>query len=99
LPSSRRILRLYKKNVRRFRSIYFPHLVSFGLCYLWELYSDWSEGQLPPAFNSKKWHSYWKKTRYTNAKLKSRLGWVPRVPAREGFRRYFESCRAEVKND
>ena len=99
LPSSRRFLRLYKKNVRRFRSIYVPHLVSFGLCYLWELYSDWSEGQLPPAFNRKKWHSYWKKTRYTNAKLKSRLGWVPRVPAREGFRRYFESCRAEVKND
>jgi nucleoside-diphosphate-sugar epimerase len=98
LPSSRRFLRLYKKNVRRFRSIYVPHFLSFSLCYLWEVYSDWSEGQLPPSFNRKKWHSYWKKTHYSNEKLKSRLGWEPRVSTKEGFQRYFDSCRTEVKN-
>jgi nucleoside-diphosphate-sugar epimerase len=93
LPSSRRFLRLYKKNVKRFRSLYVPHLLSYSLCYLWERYSNWSEGQLPPVFNRKEWHSAWKKTRYSNEKLKSRLGWAPRVSMEDGLKRYFEGCR------
>lgn len=92
LPSSRQFLRLYKKNVRKFKSVYVPHALSFALCYLWEWYSRWSEGQLPPAFNTRKWNSFWKKTQYSNEKLKTRLGWTPKVPMTEGFRRYFESC-------
>lgn len=93
LPSSRQFLRRYKKNVRRFRSIYVPHAVSYALCYFWERYSKWSEGQLPPAFNRKRWHTYWKKTRYSNQKLKTRLGWSPKVSTAEGLRRYFEACK------
>ena len=46
LPSSRQFFRLYKKNVRSFGSFYIPHLFSYMLCYLWEKYSGWSEGQL-----------------------------------------------------
>lgn len=98
LPSSRRFLRLYKRNVGHFKSIFVPHFVSYSLCYLWEKYSSWSEGQLPPAFNRNRWHASWKKTRYSNEKLKTRLGWVPKVPAAEGFRRYFEACRAGESN-
>jgi nucleoside-diphosphate-sugar epimerase len=97
LPSSRRFLGLYKKNVRWFRSIYVPRAVSYLLCWLWEKYSNWSEGQLPPAFNRAIWHAYWKKTRYTNEKIKSRLGWNPRVPPAEAFNRYFESCRRKAQ--
>jgi len=93
LPSSRRFLRLYKRNVRRFPSIYVPHAVSHALCFAWEKYSHWSEGQLPPVFNRRRWHAYWKQTRYTNDKLKTRLGWTPTVPMAEGLRRYFASCR------
>ena len=93
LPSSRQFLRLYKKNVRNFRSIYLPHFVSYLFCYLWERYSDHSHGQLPPAFNRSAWHAYWKKTSYSNQKLKTLLGWSPRVPTGEGLRRFFEDCR------
>lgn len=93
LPSSRQFLRWYKKNVRGFNSIYVPHVVSYALCYFWEKYSRWSEGQLPPAFNRRRWHTYWKKTCYSNEKLKTRLGWAPRVSTAEGLRRYFESCK------
>lgn len=93
LPSSRQFLRLYKRNVRRFASIYVPRMISYALCYLWEKYSNWSEEQLPPAFNRRRWHAYWKKTRYSNEKLKVRLGWVPKVPTAEGLRVYFQSCR------
>jgi len=91
LPSSRRFLRMYKKKVQNFKSIYVPSTASYGLCYLWEKYSQWSQGQLPPAFNRRRWHAYWKATRYSNDKLKTRLGWKPKMPTKEGLLRYFES--------
>jgi nucleoside-diphosphate-sugar epimerase len=93
LPSSREFLRLYKRKVRRFRSLYVPHFASYTLCVLWERYSRWSQEQLPPLFNRRRWYANWKKTRYSNAKLKARLGWSQRVPTAEGLARYFEACR------
>jgi len=93
LPSSRRFLRLYKRRVKRFPSVYVPHAMSYLLCGLWERYSAWSEGQLPPAYNRARWHANWKKTHYSNAKLKSRLGWTPKISTADGLGRYFEACR------
>jgi nucleoside-diphosphate-sugar epimerase len=93
LPSSRQFLRLYKKNVRRFKSVYIPHAMSYALCFLWERYSTWSQGQLPPAFNRGGWHSFWKKTTYSNEKLKTRLNWTPKVSMADGLNHYFEACR------
>jgi nucleoside-diphosphate-sugar epimerase len=98
LPSSRRFLQLYKKNVKQFKSVYLPHSLSYTLCWLWEKYSAWSHGQLPPVFNRKRWHAFWKKTRYSNRRLKERLGWTPRVSMNEALRRYFEACRARGAN-
>ncbi len=98
LPSSREFLRSYKKNVRHFRSIYVPRAASFLLCWMWEKYADWSEGQLPATFNRAAWCGYWKKTRFTNEKLKHRLGWAPRVPVSEGLSRYFESCKQKLNH-
>jgi nucleoside-diphosphate-sugar epimerase len=93
LPSSRKFLRLYKRNVGRFRSVYLPHAVSYLCCWLWEAYSRWSEEQLPPVFNRRGWHAYWKKTRYSNDKLKTTVGWTPAVSTSEGLSRYFRSCQ------
>ena len=92
LPSSRRFLGLYKQNVRRFSSLYLPHAVSYVCCWLWEAYSRWSQEQLPPVFNRRGWHAYWKKTCYSNDKLKTDLGWRPHVATSEGLSRYFQSC-------
>ena len=94
LPSSRQFLRLYKRNVKSFASLYLPRFASYGLCYLWERYSDSSEGQLPPVFNRSRWNSFWRPTRYSNEKLKHRLGWRPVVSTRDGLQTYFEACRA-----
>ncbi|MCC7343156.1 MAG: NAD(P)-dependent oxidoreductase [Bryobacterales bacterium] len=94
LPSSRRFLRLYKDNVRPFRSVYLPHALSYLCCLVWERYSSWSQQQLPPAFNRKKWRKFWKGTQYSNHKAKMMLEWQPYVSTREGLRLYFESCRA-----
>lgn len=93
LPSSRRFLRLYKNNVRRFKSLYIPHPLSYLFCWAWEKYSDWSQGQLPPVFSRREWSASWKRTRYPNDKLKHRLGWSPEVPTGEGLKMFFESCR------
>jgi nucleoside-diphosphate-sugar epimerase len=95
LPRSRQFLRQYKKNVKSFPSLYLPHAVSYFLCYLWERYAAWSEGQLPPTFNRRDWNVTWKSTRYSNQKLKTRLGWAPKISTEEGLRRYFEACRNE----
>jgi hypothetical protein len=96
LISSRHFLRLYKTHVRHFPSIYLPHALSYALCAAWEHYSRWSEGQLPPVFNRLKWHAQWKSTRYSNEKLKVRLGWTPRVSMHDGLERYFASCRERL---
>ena len=93
LPSSRQFLRLYRKNVASFASLYIPHVLSYSLCYLWEKYSLWSQGQLEPVYNRKKWHAYWKKTRYSNEKLKTSLGWRQSISTAEGLQRYFQACR------
>jgi len=93
LPSSRRFLRLYKKNVKQFTSLYVPHVVSYSLCWLWERYSAWSEEQLPPVFNRSRWYANWKKTRYSNQKLKARVGWTPKVSTSAGLALFFEGCR------
>ena len=93
LPSSRRFLRLYKRNVKNFKSIYVPHAISYLLCCLWQRYAEWSKEQLPPVFNAGRWHANWKKTCYSNAKLKTMLGWRASVPTAEGLRRYFEGCK------
>ncbi len=93
LPTSRQFLRMYKKRGKPFKSIFIPYWLFYCLCWAWEKYSKWSEGQLPPAFNRRRCAAYWKGNRYTNQKVKDRLGWRPMVSFSEGARRYFEYVR------
>jgi nucleoside-diphosphate-sugar epimerase len=93
LPTSRSFLREYKKNVKRFPSIYVPHALSYLFCSLWEKYCRWSGNQLPPVFTRAEWAAYWKKTRYSNEKLKNRLGWRPLIPTAEAMKIFFDACR------
>jgi nucleoside-diphosphate-sugar epimerase len=93
LPTSRQFLKMYKKHGKRFRSIYVPYWLFYGFCWVWEKYSRWSEGQLPPVFNRRRCSVYWKGNSYTNQKLKDRLEWRPTVAFSEASRRYFEYVR------
>lgn len=87
---SRDFLRQYKNRVRRFTSIPVPYPVFYFFNYLWEKYSKWSEGQVPPAFNRRTCAAYFKGNTYSNEKAKSRLGWRPKVSMNEGLHKYFE---------
>ncbi len=90
LPTSRQFLLLYKRGVRRFRSLYVPYWLWLSFCCCWERYSAWSEGQLPSTFNRRMCSAYWKKHRYANEKLKSLVGWRPSVAMGDALKAYFE---------
>jgi len=99
LPTSRDFLRMYKTHVGHFKSIYVPKMASYFLCYLWEKYSEWSNGQMPPIFNRNRWCSDWKGSQYSNVKLRELLGWKPRVSYSEASKRYFEYCKEMDKKN
>ena len=84
LLTARQFLKTYKV-ARRFRSVTVPYWVAYSACYAWEKYSNWSKGQLPPAFNRRRCAANWKSQRYSNEKLKTRLGWKPRVPMEQAM--------------
>jgi nucleoside-diphosphate-sugar epimerase len=46
---------------------------------MWEDFSKRRHGQLPPAFNRRRCAAEWKGNRYSNEKLRSRLGWKPKI--------------------
>lgn len=93
LPTSRQFIRSYKRQVRRFLAIPVPYGIWYLFCALWERYSKWSGGQLPPVFNRRACAVYWKGNTYSNGKAKDMLGWRPRVSMQEGLQRFFEYMR------
>jgi len=93
LPSSRKFLKMYKKHGKSFKSVYVPYWFFYMFSWLWEKYSRWSAGQLPPAFNRRRFATYWKGNKYSNRKLKERVGWRPTTPFSEASKRYFDYVR------
>ena len=92
-PTSRRFLRMYKRRTGGFWSIPIPYRLAYLLSALWEDYSEWSQGQLPPVFNRRRCSAEWKGNRYSNEKLKRLLGWTPRVPFDHASRLYLDSLQ------
>ena len=94
LPTSRQFVKAYTKHVGPLPRLRVPYWAFSCFCRAWEVYSAKSGGQLPPVFNRRRCAIYWKGNRYSNRKLKERLGWTPRVPTAEGLAKYFEYLRA-----
>jgi nucleoside-diphosphate-sugar epimerase len=92
-PKSRKFLKMYKMNVGHFRSIFIPYRIFYLLCYFWEKYSKWSEGQLPLVFNRRRCSAFWKGNRYSNQKLKDLLGWNTTIPFDKASKVYFDYCK------
>lgn len=68
-----------RKRTKNFFSINVPYALAYLGSRLWESYSRRSQGQLPPVFNCRRCSAEWKGNRYSNEKLRTRLGWKPRV--------------------
>ena len=60
LLTSSQFMRAYKERVKPFFSVRIPYALAYGSCLLWEKYSKWSKGQLPPAFNRRRCAAEWK---------------------------------------
>jgi len=85
LPTGQQFLKAYKRKAKSFVSIRVPYIVGYAMSLLWEKYSEWSKNQLPPAFNRRRCAAEWKGNRYSNQKLKERLGWRPKVPMEQAM--------------
>lgn len=79
LITSAQFLRAYKKKIKHFFSLRIPYFMAYALSRLWEDYSKRTKGQLPPAFNRRRCAAEWKGNRYSNQKLREKLGWTPRI--------------------
>ena len=88
LPTSRQLLRDWKRQTGKWFSLPVPYPVARAFCGLWEGYSRWSQGQLPPVFNRRRCSAEWKGNRYTNRKLKERLGWKPTIPMDQAMKEF-----------
>src|SRR5947207_2247630 len=84
LLSGRQFLKLYKAKLER-SSVRIPYLAAYRLCFLWEKYAKWSNGQLPAVFNRRRCAAEWKGNRYSNHRLHERLDWEPKVPMKEAM--------------
>lgn len=93
LPTSSQFLRQYKKQVKKIRSIPVPYPLWYAFNALWEKYSIWSEGQLPPVFNRRSCEVYWKRVKYSNRKAKELLEWQPKVSMKDALNIFFNYMR------
>jgi nucleoside-diphosphate-sugar epimerase len=98
LLTGREFLRAYKRKVNRFRSIRVPYSIGYALCVLWEKYSEWSKGQLPPAFNRRRCAAEWKANQFSNRKARERLGWQPRIPIKQAMELFLAQFQPKVGN-
>jgi nucleoside-diphosphate-sugar epimerase len=87
LLTGREFLKAYKA-ARPFRSLPVPYSIAYRFSCAWENYSKWSKGQLPPVFNRRRCSAEWKGNRYSNQRLRERLGWKPRVSMEEAMKAF-----------
>jgi nucleoside-diphosphate-sugar epimerase len=94
LPTCRRYLQLYRKEVEPLRSVSVPYPATMALSKMVERYHRYSKGQLPAILTPYKSATQWKGNRFDNARIKA-LGWQPRLSTEEGLRRTFEHLRRQ----
>lgn len=95
--TSRKFLKLYKKNAFRFKSFYVPFHIFYIFSSLWEKYAIKSNYQIPLKFNRRSTANFWKGNKYSNKKLHNLLGWKQRVPFSEASIKYFNYMKETNK--
>jgi nucleoside-diphosphate-sugar epimerase len=98
LLTSGQFLKAYRKRAMPFHSVRIPYFLAYVLCLLWEKYSKWAKGQLPPVFNRRRCAAEWKGNRYSNQKLKERLGWKPRVPLEQAMAAFLSQFESKIED-
>jgi nucleoside-diphosphate-sugar epimerase len=94
LITANQYLKLYKRQVKKVRSVPVPFSVMMLLSKLVERYSKTSKGQLPAIFTPYKTRVMWGGNRFSNAKLKS-IGWKPVISTKDALAQTFAAFKAE----
>jgi nucleoside-diphosphate-sugar epimerase len=95
LLTSRQFLRAYRKRLRHFFCIPLPYLAAYLLCTICECCAKYFE-QVPKSLNRRRCVAEWKGNRFSNQKLRERLGWMPRVPMKQAMEAFLTQFRSEV---
>ena len=94
LITANQYLKLYKRQVKKVRSVPVPFSVMMLLSKLVERYSLTSKGQLPAIFTPYKTRVMWGGNRFSNAKLKG-IGWTPIISTKDALAQTFAAFKAE----
>ncbi len=86
LPTGKQVLGFMRSEGKKARCLWIPRGLIGPLSRIYEWYSKWSEGQLPPVLTKHKCEAMWKPVRYSNAKAKHKLNWTPKISTEEGLR-------------
>jgi nucleoside-diphosphate-sugar epimerase len=95
--SSRKFLRLYKKNVFYFKSIYMPYSVFYLFSIFWEKLAKRTHYSIPAIINPRKASFFWKGNKYSNNRLKELTNWKQTVPFEKASQLYFKYMKETNK--
>ena len=93
LPTSRQLLRRYRREIARIPFVPVPSFALQQLAVLNAWYSRRTGNHLPPVFTPYKVSNMWRGLRFSNEKAKRVLKWTPRVPMADALRITFEAER------
>jgi len=93
LPTSKEYLKMYKKHVKKIRSISIPYWVFYIFSMFIEKYHRYSRGQIPDIFTPYKSASFWKGQKFSNEKIKKNLRWSPAIPTHDALKRTFGNIK------
>ncbi len=96
--SSRKFLRLYKKNVFSFKSVFVPYWLFYSFSIFWERLAKKTHYAIPAIINPRKASFFWKGNKYPNTKLKELTDWNQKVPFHEASEVYFKYMRETNKS-
>lgn len=93
----RKFLKLYKRNVFYFKSIYVPYRIFYLFSVFWEKLAKKTHYSIPAMINPRKASFFWKGNKYSNRKLKELTDWEQKVPFEEASKLYFKYMKETNK--
>ncbi len=87
LPTAKEVLKAYRNERQRVRSLWLPQWSIRPLSRIYETYQRWSQGQLPKVLTAYRTDAFWKPLLFSNTKAKALLYWKAAVPMSEALRR------------
>jgi nucleoside-diphosphate-sugar epimerase len=84
LMTSRQFLHAYRQRVGGPLTLPLPYFAAYSLCTLCELCAVCIK-RLPARYNRRHCAAEWKGNQFSNRKLRTHLGWTPRVPMGEAL--------------